>query len=136
MKIYLAGRINKCRPEDVNIWRMVYTKHLEELGHEVIDPAAVVYPDPMTYETAMKIVRKDTEDIRKCDVVIAKYDEPSVGTSMEIMYATSLNIPVLLVTRIPEGELSPWLLANVYYISDDFPEEGLWLIEDESEYFE
>ena len=57
------------------------------------------------------IVEKDKTDIDSCDILLVNYVEPSVGTSMEILYAWERGKVVMLVA-LSDQDLSPWLLYH------------------------
>ena len=54
------------------------------------------------------VVEKDLDSIDKCDTVVAYVVEPSIGTSMEIHYAYSINKAVFILSN----EISPWLMYH------------------------
>lgn len=106
MKPYLCGPINGCTDAEANNWR---------------DAVIAIFPDsinPMKRDYRGKeltnyreIVDLDKRDILSSDVVLVNYDKPSVGTSMEIMYAWQLHIPVV-VWAPKDARLSPWLIYH------------------------
>jgi nucleoside 2-deoxyribosyltransferase len=106
IKVYLCGPINGCTNEEARNWREVVKIHF---------PASV---DPMKRDYRGKelsnyreIVDLDKRDIRNCDIVLVNYDKPSVGTSMEVFYAWTLGIPVVVWTS-RDARLSPWLIYH------------------------
>lgn len=109
MKIYLAGPINGCTDEEANGWR----SKVKELHSDVLDPMARDYRGKEA-ESVNDIVEGDKNDIEACDGVLVWYEKPSVGTSMEILYAWEHSRIVVIVDR-SEKPLSPWLV----YHSDD-----------------
>jgi nucleoside 2-deoxyribosyltransferase len=60
---------------------------------------------------AAEIVENDKIDIDASDVVLVMYDKPSIGTSMEILYAWERGKRIVIVCR-PETRLSPWLIYH------------------------
>jgi hypothetical protein len=66
-----------------------------------------------------EIVEGDKVDIDLSTHLLVHYDKPSVGTSMEILYAWERNKPVIVVA--PEGtRLSPWLVYHSTKIFNSF----------------
>ena len=58
----------------------------------------------------------DKLEIMQCDLVIANCPQPSVGTSMEIIYAWEREKPVLI--WIPQDvKLSPWLVYHSTFLA-------------------
>jgi nucleoside 2-deoxyribosyltransferase len=62
-------------------------------------------------DNVSEIVTLDKKDIADCDILVVKFDKPSVGTAMEIHLAWTLKKPVIVFTDVP-GPLSPWLLYH------------------------
>ena len=103
--IYLGGPINGCTDDECMTWR------------ETLKGAAphVTWVDPMARDYRgreaddyQEIVEGDKADIDRCDAMIVNYVKPSVGTSMEILYAWQRGIPVVVVAA-PDAVISPWL---------------------------
>lgn len=107
MRVYLAGPINGCDDAEANDWRRIVK--------EVLKARRVDWLDPMDRDERGKeadqfaeIVEGDKADIDACDAVFAFCWQPSVGTSMEILYAHNQGKPVTAV--IPVGKaVSPWI---------------------------
>lgn len=97
MATYLAGPIAGCTLAEKHDWRIVAT---ERLG-DVIDPTG----------WTENVVALDKAAIRKSEAVLAYCPKPTVGTTMEIMYAYQIGKPVIVV--VPKGvEISPWILCH------------------------
>ncbi len=105
MKIYLCGPINGCTDAEASDWREFMKERLFQ--HEHIDPMKRDYrgKEAIAYR---EIVDLDKADVRAADLILVNYDKPSVGTSMEVFYAWSLDKPVL-VWAPPTAVISPWL---------------------------
>lgn len=100
---YLAGPIMGCTDSEANDWRGDLTR----VWPCAINPMVRDYRG-VEAKSVNEIVDLDKRDIRRCDAVIANCSQPSVGTSMEIFYAHSLGIPVIV--WIPaDVAISPWL---------------------------
>ncbi len=114
MKLYLAGPIHGCTDEECRDWRQrvrvavhPYWKAFDPMRHDYRGREV---------EMARRIVELDKEDIRKCDAVLVDYPGPSVGTSMEVLLAWQMGIPVYVVAH-PDTPMSPWL---TYHVTDIF----------------
>lgn len=115
MKIYLAGPIFQSSDEEAKDWREEIKK-IAAGGIEFLDPMSRDYRGRVfDSQLSKEIVEGDKEDIRKCDVVIANVSKPSAGTSMEILFAWQLGIPVITIAH---GKLSPWILYHSYWVVD------------------
>lgn len=103
MKIYLAGPINGCTDAEANNWRSA----VKQLHGDVLDPMARDYRGKET-EAVKEIVEGDKADIDACDGMVVWFERPSVGTSMEVLYAWENSKPVAIVNRSGKP-VSPWL---------------------------
>jgi nucleoside 2-deoxyribosyltransferase len=103
MRVYLCGPINGCTDEECKDWREMVKARLPD----TLDPMRRDYRGRED-ECVVEIVEGDKEDIDESDVLLVNYDKPSVGTSMEILYAHQQDKPVIVVCK--EGtRISPWL---------------------------
>jgi hypothetical protein len=91
-KIYLCGPINGCTDEECKDWR----EAVKAKWPDAIDPMRRDYRGKED-ESVKQIVELDKIDIMNCDVVLVNYDKPSVGTSMEILYAFERGKFVVIV---------------------------------------
>lgn len=114
--VYLAGPINNCTDSECKDWR-------KELITTVQD---MIFFDPMTRdyrgkedESVAEIVEKDKADIDASDVLLVKYDKPSVGTSMEVLYAWERDKQVVIVAD-SATKISPWLRYHSHKIVSSF----------------
>lgn len=105
--VYLAGAIMGRSDQECVDWRE-YVKHL--LKCRIIDPMVRDYRG-LERDEFVTIVEKDKTDIDSCDILLVNYVEPSVGTSMEILYAWERGKVVMLVA-LADQDLSPWLLYH------------------------
>lgn len=110
--VYLAGPINGATDAEAMDWRVQATA---VLGN-VLDPMARDYRGKED-ESVADIVEGDKADIGSCRAVVAYCPKPSVGTSMEVLYAFERGIPVHVV--VPDGApVSPWLRYHATTVSD------------------
>lgn len=108
--VYLAGPIRGCTDAECRNWREVAKLRLPR----TLDPMDRDYrgreDDP---KVAAEIVEGDKRDIDMCDVVLVNYARPSVGTSMEIMFAWQKGKRVV-VWCDEDIAVSPWLLYHAW----------------------
>jgi hypothetical protein len=109
-KVYVAGPINGCSDVECKDWRAEVARH-----HPcIIDPMVRDYRG--REESAYReIVELDKDDILKADAVLVRYLKPSVGTSMEILFAYDNCIPVVVWTDVGIS-ISPWMRYHSKFI--------------------
>jgi nucleoside 2-deoxyribosyltransferase len=105
MNIYLCGPINGCTDDEAITWRDWFKS--QETFFDFIDPMKRDYRGRET-EDYREIVDLDKLDVRNSDAVVVMYTQPSVGTSMEILYAWTIGKPVVVINE-SNKPLSPWL---------------------------
>lgn len=118
MKIYLAGPINGCSDDETLDWRSAARVRLEAAGHEVCDPADRDFRGSEA-ANARELVAADKRDIAVCDLLLANAWKVSVGTSMEVLFASMLGIRIIVVS--PDNP-SPWLIAHATWIAKSMDE--------------
>lgn len=105
----------------------------EELGDSFIllDPMRRNFQD-RAVDSANEIVEFDLQDIRSADLLLVNYNKPSIGTAMEVFYA-SQNLGKFVVAFSPFSfkDSSPWMVryctkilpsleAAIQYIKTNF----------------
>ncbi len=134
MKIYLAGAINGCTDAQMSDWRDAMQAREYATPVTFLDPTVRDYRDrELTPGTPNEIVTLDKRDIENSDCLVVWYEKPSVGTSMEVFYAHSLTIPIILIDKReynPTRNLSPWLVYHstriVQSIDDAVETINIW----------
>jgi nucleoside 2-deoxyribosyltransferase len=101
-KIYLAGPIFGAA--DPSYWRQNATAYLQH-NWEVINPLVL----EATVDKPDELVAIDLRTLRECHAVLAKVNEPSWGTAMEIFFAAGIGLPVIGWRPLSDGPDSPWL---------------------------
>jgi len=117
--IYLAGAINGCTDAEAYNWRDKVRSHFYLLGiAKLKDPMVRDYRGREDACCA-EIVELDKRDIRESDILLVRWTKPSVGTSMEVLYAFERDIPIILWVD-PGATISPWLRYHASLIVSDF----------------
>lgn len=117
--LYLCGPINGCTDEQASGWRE-YVKSI--WPEETLDPMRRDYRGKEA--TAYRdIVELDKIDIQRCDALLVSYDKPSVGTSMEVLFAWQIGKPIVVVSN-PDTIISPWLRYHAHRIVSTY-EQGV-----------
>jgi len=108
--IYLSGPIAGCSDAECRNWRAEFAS---KWPGACLDPMRHDYRtvDEMTTSLAHAIVQGDLKDIQVCDGVVVYHDRPSIGTSMEIVYAHQHEKPIIVIDARPNPytPISPWL---------------------------
>lgn len=108
-KIYLCGPIMDEHEGHARAWR---DKAKKMLGRNFIllDPMRRNFKD-REVDSANEIVEFDLQDIRDADIVLVNYNKNSIGTSMEVFYA-SHNLKKFVVGFSPFSfkDSSPWMV--------------------------
>ena len=111
-------------------WREAAKK---ELGGEfiILDPMRRNFKD-REVDSANEITEFDLQDIREADIVLVNYNKASIGTSMEVFYAShDLGKFVVAFSPFTFQDCSPWMVryctkilphleAATRYIRDHF----------------
>jgi nucleoside 2-deoxyribosyltransferase len=116
LSLYLCGPINGCTDEECKNWREFVKANWKGT---TIDPMRRDYRGK-ELESYREIVELDKVDVAKADVMIVNYDKPSVGTSMEVIFAWMIGKPVVVVAANPDVVISPWLRYHAHFIEYSF----------------
>lgn len=114
MKVYLCGPINGCTDAEAKNWREYVKTRLPD----TLDPMRRDYRGRED-QCVNEIVELDKIDVMNSDVLLVNYDRPSVGTSMEVLYAFERAKLVVVVCR-PDASISPWLRYHSHKIVHSF----------------
>ena len=107
--IYLSGPIMDAHEGVAREWRQVATSFLEA-HFQILNPMRRNFKD-REVDSANEIVEFDLQDVRDADILLVNYGKPSIGTSMEVFYA-SHDMGKFVVSFSPFGfsECSPWMV--------------------------
>lgn len=131
--IYLAGPMAGRSDIDAKKWRDYMTIKLVDKNINIRNPMDRDYRNHVkfTEKDIKDIVEGDKNDIKRSDLVVVYYDRPSVGTSMEILYAFERNIPVAIINASGNDVISPWLTYHAEYITADIDQMIKYVVERE-----
>jgi len=108
-KIYLCGPIMDAASGEAKDWR---TRAQERLAGRFIllDPMRRNFRD-REIDSANEIVEFDLQDVRDADIILVNYSKPSIGTAMEVFYASfDLGKFVVAFSPFEFMECSPWMV--------------------------
>jgi len=128
-KAFISGPIQGMEKEQA--YRYVIRQICIRCGYEPVDPwqrEKVIYkgtePDWWIKVPAADFIRRDLEDIEKCDVSIAYLPRLSAGTCMELFYAKLKGKKTVCICPIENP--SPWIIVHSDMILKSIEElEGL-----------
>ncbi|MCX7009536.1 MAG: nucleoside 2-deoxyribosyltransferase [Kiritimatiellaeota bacterium] len=96
-KIYLCGPIMDEYEGHARAWRETAKKLLGK-NFILLDPMRRNFKD-REVDSANEIVEFDLQDVRDADIILVNYNKNSIGTAMEVFYAShDLNNGLLPVT--------------------------------------
>jgi nucleoside 2-deoxyribosyltransferase len=117
-RIYLCGPIMDCRADEKKDWR---TRAKERLAGRfvLLDPMRRSFRDN-ELESANEIVEFDLQDIRDADLLLVNYSKASIGTAMEVFYAShDLGKFVIGFSPFEYKNCSPWMVRYCTKITRD-----------------
>ena len=107
--IYLCGPIMAETGGEAREWRR---ETVERLGYRyrILDPMRRNFKD-REVDSANEIVEFDLQDVRSADIILVNYSKPSIGTAMEVFYASrELGKFVVAFSPFEFRECSPWMV--------------------------
>lgn len=110
-KIYLSGPIMDEHPELASTWRERAKEQLRE-HFVLLDPMRRNFKD-REVDSANEIVEFDLQDVRDADIVLVNYSKTSIGTAMEVFYAShDLGKFVVAFSPFSFKDSSPWMVKH------------------------
>ena len=107
--IYLSGPIMDEHAGAAREWREC-AKSLLAGRYRLLDPMRRKFVD-REVDSANEIVELDLLDVRNADIILVNYSRPSIGTSMEVFYASHvLGKFVVAFSPYEYRECSPWMV--------------------------
>jgi hypothetical protein len=130
MKVYLAGPITGLSWDDATAWRKQVASELEPLGITCYSPLraknylshlnklADNYPD-FGLSTPKGITTRDRWDAMRCDVCFVNFlgaTKVSIGTVMEIAWADSKRIPIVIAMEKDNPHQHSMIIESVGFV--------------------
>lgn len=108
-KIYLCGPIMDENEGVAREWRVNAIRSLQN-HFTLLDPMRRNFKD-REVDSANEIVEFDLQDVREADIILVNYNKPSIGTSMEVFYAShELGKFVVAFSPFEFKECNPWMV--------------------------
>jgi len=107
--VYLSGPIMDEHEGVARKWRDT-ARSLLSSHFRLLDPMRRNFRDKEV-DSANEIVEFDLQDIRDADIVLVNYCKPSIGTSMEVFYAShDLGKFVIAFSPFSFKDCNPWMV--------------------------
>jgi len=108
-KIYLCGPIMDEHEHQARVWRRVAHELLRN-DFVLLDPMRRNFKD-REVDSANEIVEFDLQDLRDADIVLVNYSKASIGTAMEVFYAShELGKFVVAFSPFSYQDCNPWMV--------------------------
>lgn len=108
-KIYLCGPIMDEVEGQARAWRQMAHSDLND-QFVLLDPMRRNFKD-REVDSANEIVEFDLQDVRDADIILVNYNKASIGTSMEVFYAShELGKFVVAFSPFEFKECNPWMV--------------------------
>ena len=131
-KIYLSEPIMDEASGTARQWRDVAKTALAG-KFVLLDPMRRKFVDRQV-DSANEIVEFDLQDVRDADIILVNYNKPSIGTSMEIFYAShDLGKFVVAFSPFEYKDCSPWMAKFCTKILPDLDSALKYITENFSE---
>ncbi|MBS7624611.1 MAG: nucleoside 2-deoxyribosyltransferase [Candidatus Bathyarchaeia archaeon] len=113
--------------EDKQHYRDKMRRILTKYGYEIIDPwqrEKIIYRafegSRVEISSPRDFIRRDLEDIDRCDVLVAYMPRLSAGTCMELFYAKLRGKRTITICRLKNP--SPWIIEFSDVVVKNFRE--------------
>jgi len=127
-KIYLCGPIMDEVAGVARAWRDAAHR---QLGGEFIllDPMRRNFKD-REVDSANEIVEFDLQDVRDADILLVNYSKPSIGSAMEVFYAShDLGKFVVAFSPFSFKDCNPWMVKYCTKILPSLDEASAYIRE-------
>jgi nucleoside 2-deoxyribosyltransferase len=108
-KIYLCGPIMDEHEGEARAWREAAETQLNS-DFVLLNPMRRNFKD-REVDSANEIVEFDLQDVRDADIILVNYSKASIGTAMEVFYAShELGKFVVAFSPFPFQDCNPWMV--------------------------
>ena len=107
--VYLSGPIMDEHEGKAREWREVASLLLKD-RFRILDPMRRNFKD-REVDSANEIVEFDLQDVRDADILLVNYTKPSIGTAMEVFFAShDLGKFVVAFSHFQFKDCNPWMV--------------------------
>ena len=117
-RVFISGPIRGM--ESDQSYREAIRRVCLRCGFEPVDPwlrERVIYRKGETEVSSFDFIKRDLEDIERCDILVAYMPRLSAGTCMELFYAKLKGKKTITICKIKDP--SPWIIAHSDIIIKD-----------------
>ncbi|HDM89190.1 MAG TPA: hypothetical protein ENG65_04275 [Candidatus Bathyarchaeota archaeon] len=117
-RVFISGPIQGM--ESDQSYREAIRRVCLRCGFEPVDPwlrERVIYRKGETEVSSFDFIKRDLEDIERCDILVAYMPRLSAGTCMELFYAKLKGKKTITICKIKDP--SPWIIAHSDIIIKD-----------------
>ncbi|HDM88795.1 MAG TPA: hypothetical protein ENG65_02235 [Candidatus Bathyarchaeota archaeon] len=110
-RVFISGPIQGM--ESDQSYREVIRSICLRCGFEPVDPwlrERIIYRKGKTEVSSFDFIKRDLEDIERCDILVAYMPRLSAGTCMELFYAKLKGKKTITICKIKDP--SPWIIAH------------------------
>ncbi|MBL7077740.1 MAG: nucleoside 2-deoxyribosyltransferase [Kiritimatiellae bacterium] len=127
-KIYLCGPIMDEVDGQAREWRQSAIEQLN--GHfKLLDPMRRNFKD-REVDSANEIVEFDLQDVREANIILVNYSKPSIGTAMEVFYAShQLGKFVVAFSPFDFQNCNPWMVRFCTKILPSLDEATTYILD-------
>jgi nucleoside 2-deoxyribosyltransferase len=127
-KIYLCGPIMDEVDGHAREWRALAREKLTPY-FKVLDPMRRNFKD-REVDSANEIVEFDLQDVRDAEIVLVNYNKASIGTAMEVFYASHvLHKFVIAFSPFTFENCNPWMVKYCTKILPDLDKAIVYIFE-------
>lgn len=125
VKIYLAGAMGNLSIQEQTEWRNEISEYINTYITE-FKKEPIIFSPPnyytrynATYNSEREAMIFDLDKVRKSDLIIANFENHSIGTIIEVAVAYENKIPILGLNRQFGKEIHPWLTESCIRVFDN-----------------
>jgi nucleoside 2-deoxyribosyltransferase len=127
-KIYLCGPIMDEVEGHARAWREQAKIELAD-AFTLLDPMRRNFKD-REVDSANEIVEFDLQDVRDADIILINYNKPSIGTAMEVFYASHvLHKFVIAFSPFSFQDCNPWMVKYCTKILPSLEDATRYILE-------
>lgn len=137
IRIFLSGGMSGLSFDEQTKWRKQFSNAIKYGEYDyvkkpyIFDPTLYYNFEEIRHRSEHEVMEFDLNALRKSDLLVVNFNQPnSIGTSMEVMLAKELHIPIIGLNK-DNKEIHPWLSCCCNRMCQDMRE----LVEHVTEFY-